>query len=160
MKFNWYLILFIIIIIYICCYLIFPSTMIILQSNISDFNFASLNLRQPIVLNNYLQEPDKLINLWFNYNFVSIQEPLPENNWIHNKNKYLFINALMDTEIIIYKASIFPYIPDENDKIIIIKLEKYQSLILPHRWIYYLDNSQVNIWKINDIITSSLSLVF
>lgn len=152
MKFNLFII--IIILIYICCYFIFPPDIFILQSNISDFNFASLISRQPIVLSDYLQEPEKLIQLWFNYNFkTSIYH---DDNWNHNKNKYLFINASKDTEIIIYKATIFSYIPNENDKIIAIKLQKSQSLIIPYRWNYYVNPDDVYIWGMNDIITSFL----
>lgn len=153
MKFNLFII--IIIVIYICCYFIFPKDIFILQSNISDFNFSSLISRQPIVLNDFLQEPEKLIHLWFNYNFKT-QIYINDDNWIHNKNKYLFINASKDTEIIIYKATFFSYIPNENDKIIAIKLQKSQSLIIPYRWNYYLNPNDVLIWGINDLITSSL----
>jgi len=66
---KYYLIIIIIIIIYICCYFIFPPDIYIIQSNISDFNFSSLLSRQPIVLDDYLKEPEKLIDLWFNFNF-------------------------------------------------------------------------------------------
>lgn len=152
MKFN--IIIIIVILIYICCYFIFPPDIFILQSNISDFNFASLISRQPIVLHDLLQEPDKLIQLWFNYNFKTSLNP--DDNWVHNKNKYLFINASKDTEIIIYKATNFSYIPNENDKIIAIKLQKSQSLIIPYRWNYYLNPDEVKIWGINDLITSFL----
>jgi hypothetical protein len=151
MKFNLFII---IILIYICCYFIFPKEIYILQSNISEFNFSSLISRQPIVLIDYLQESEKLINLWFNYNFIN--QIKIDDNWIHNKNKYLFINALKDTEIIIYKATYFQYIPNENDKIIAIKLQKSQSLIIPYRWNYYLNSNEVSIWGINDLITSFL----
>lgn len=144
----------IIIIIYICCYFIFPTDILILQSNISDFNFSSLITRQPIVLGDYLQEPEKLVQLWFNTNFKTSLNPT--NDWVQNKNKYLFINASKDTEIIIYKATIFSYIPNEDDKIIAIKLKKSQSLILPYRWNYYLNPDDVSIWGINDVITSFL----
>ena len=144
----------IIIIIYICCYFIFPRDILILQSNISDFNFSSLITRQPIVLADYLQEPKKLIDLWFNYNFKTFINS--NEDWNHNKNKYLFINASKDTEIILYKATIFQYIPNENDKIIVIKLQKSQSLIIPFRWNYYLNPNDVSIWGINDLITSCL----
>lgn len=144
----------IIIIIYICCYFIFPPDILILQTNISDFNFSSLITRQPIVIGDYLQEPEKLVQLWFNTNFKTSLNPT--NDWVQNKNKYLFINASKDTEIIIYKATIFSYIPNEDDKIIAIKLKKSQSLILPYRWNYYLNPDDVSIWGINDVITSFL----
>jgi hypothetical protein len=152
---KYYLIIIIIIIIYICCYFIFPPDIYIIQSNISDFNFSSLLSRQPIVLDDYLKEPEKLIDLWFNFNFKT---PIHQenDNWCHNKNKFLFINATEDTEIIIYKATYIQYIPNENDKIIIIKLKKSQSFIIPYRWNYYLNSSNVMMWGINDLITSFL----
>ena len=84
---------------------------------------------------------------------------IQENQWIYNKYKYLFINANIDTEIIIYKASISSKIPTENDSIIAIKLKKDQSLILPYRWKYF-HNNDINIWGIHDLITFFVSLVF
>jgi len=158
MKF--YIFIIIIILIYICCYFVFPSNILILQTKITDFNFSILNTRQPIVLSDFLQEPEKLINLWFNYNFINkFEENI--NNWKHNNNKFLFINANNNTEIILFKASFNQYIPDENDKILIIKLEKSQSLIIPYKWNYYIKkNDDVNIWKINDLITFLISFVF
>jgi hypothetical protein len=162
MKFNSiYYILIIFIIIYICCYFIFPPTIQILQTNITDFNFNLLYLRQPIVIPDYLEDTEKLINSWFNYNIINYDNDDNNNDdWKFNKNKYLFINAIEDTEIIIYKASIYSIIPDENDRIIAIKLEKKQSLILPYKWKYYIKRNNVNIWKIDDIITYFLKFVF
>jgi len=159
---NLYLILLIIIIFYICCYFIFPSNILILQTTIKDFNFSLLHSRQPIVITDYLQEKEKLIYSWFNYNIIKELDNYDDNDdWQQNNYKYLFINAYNDTEIIIYKASIFFTIPDENDQIIAIKLEKDQSIILPYKWRYYIKNkNDVQMWGINDYITSFLGLLF
>jgi len=154
---NLYYIIFIIIItIYIYCYFIFPNSILILQTDITDFNFNNLYLRQPIVLNDILQETNKLIDLWFNYNFI-YSNITYTNNWTQNKYKYLFINANEDTEIIIYKASCVNEIPKETDNIIAIKLKKNQSVILPFYWKYYIKNN-VELYGIHDIITFFLSL--
>ena len=163
MKFKIFIIF--LIIFYIYCYFVFPSSVQILQTNIKDFNFSLLNNKQPIVITDYLFEKEKLINSWFNYNFTSAinnkNDINDDNNWIHNNNKYLFINANNDTEIIIYKASIYNNIPNENDTIIAIKLEKNQSLILPYKWKYYIKTKDdINIWGINDLITYVLKFVF
>lgn len=162
---NYYLIVFLIIIFYICCYFIFPSNMLILQTTINDFDFSSLYSKQPIVITDYLQEKEKLVYSWFNYNNIRqlYNEDNEENedNWQHNNYKYLFINANTDTEVIIYKASVFFKIPDESDKIIAIKLEKDQSIIIPYKWKYYIKNkNDVIMWGINDYITSFLGLLF
>ena len=164
MKFNLILIIFtIIILIYISCYFIFPNIVQILQTNISDFNFSILYTRQPIVIYDCLKEKEELINSWFKYNFITNlnDDYYYDNNWIYNKYKYLFISANNDTEIIIYKASIYSSIPTENDNIIAIKLNTDQSLILPYRWKYYIKKKEdISIWGINDIITSFVSFVF
>lgn len=160
MKF--YLIVFIIaIIFYIYCYFIFPTSILILQTTIKDFNFSLLNSRQPIVISDYLYDKDKLIYSWFNYNFINLLNDYEYNDWQHNNNKYLFVNANNDTEVIIHKASFNFTIPDENDKIIAIKLEKDQSLIIPFKWKYFINNkNDVMIWAIDDYITSFLGLLF
>jgi hypothetical protein len=162
MKFNsYYLLIIIIVIIYIYCYFVFPSNIQIIQTNISDFNFSLLYLRQPIVIPEYLEEKEKLINSWFNYNFINYS-PIDNyiDDWYHNHHKYLFINAIEDTEIIIYKASVYSNKPEENDRIIAIKLEKKQSLIIPFKWKYYIKKNDVELWTIDDLITSFLSFVF
>lgn len=162
MNFNLTYIFIIIIVIYIYCYFIFPSTVQILQTTIKDFNFPLLYMRQPIVISDYLQDKETLINSWFNYNFIrKIDDYDYSNQWLHNKNKYLFINANEDTEIIIYKASFSFIIPEEHDRIIAIKLEKNQSLIVPYKWKYYIKKmDDIDLWVINDPITFFLGLVF
>jgi len=144
----------VIVIIYICCYYIFPSDINILQTTIQYFNFNLLSSRQPIVISDYIKEPNEVIDSWFKYNIIDYIDNNDNNDWIHNNYKYLFINAIEDTEIIIYKAQITKTNPTPDDKIIIIKLEKNQSLILPFKWKYY--GNKINKWGINDIITFSL----
>ena len=184
---NFYLLVILIIItIYIYCYFIFPSSVIILQTTIKDFDFNLLNNRQPIVITDFLKEKNKLIDSWFNYNYIVNDNNNRDDNdnddndndndnndnnnrndndndndeWIHNKYKYVFISAKKDTEIIIYKASIYSNIPDENERIIAVKLQKNQSLILPFKWKYYINNKDINTWKIHDLITFCVGLLF
>ena len=127
-------------------------------------------------LKTFLKEQNKLIESWFNYNYIvkgnyndsNDNDDNQDNNdekeddeWIHNKYKYVFISANKDTEIIIYKASIYSNIPDENERIIAVKLQKNQSLILPFKWKYYINNyKDINTWGIHDLITFSVGLFF
>ncbi len=165
------IIIVIIILIYISCYFIFPPSVQILQTTIQDFNFPLLYTRQPIVIYDHLKEKEELVNSWFKYNSITHlinnhendndNDNNDNNNWIYNKYKYLFINANENTEVIIYKASIYSAPPTETDNIIAIKLEKDQSLILPYRWKYFVDNkNNIDIWGANDLITSFVSRVF
>jgi hypothetical protein len=145
--------------IYVICYYIFPKEISILQTNIQNFNFSILLSRQPIVISDYIKNPMEVINSWFNYNFISkINDNEITNDWIHNNYKYLFINAIEDTEVIIYNAQITKIKPTSDDKIIIIKLQKNQSLILPFKWKYY--GTNINKWGIDDIITFSFGYFF
>jgi len=141
------------IIVYGMCYYIFPKEISILQTEIDTFNLSSLALRQPIVITDLLQNPNEIIESWFKFNF-KYQDYDIANDWIQNRHKYLFINANEDTEIIIYKAEIKKTNHDPDDKIIAIKLKKYQSLILPFKWKYY--GTNFNKWAIDDPITFSL----
>mgnify|MGYP003339742823 CR=1 FL=1 len=70
MKFNLLIIIAVVIIIYISCYFIFPPSVQILQTTISDFTFTTLHTRQPIVITDYLQEKRELIDTWFKYNSI------------------------------------------------------------------------------------------
>ena len=149
------IVLSLIIIIYAICYYIFPKDISILQTDITNFNFNLLSARQPIVITDYIQNPSEIINSWFNYNIINsnlnnnnnndnnynndnnLNNNNNNNDWIHNNYKYLFINANEDTEVIVYNAQITKINPNPEDKIIIIKLQKNQSLILPFKWKYY-----------------------
>jgi hypothetical protein len=160
------IILLIIILIYAYCYYIFPKEVSILQTDLTNFNFNLLSARQPIVISDFIQDPSEVIKSWFNYNIIN-----PDNNndnnddnnddWKHNNYKYLFINANEDTEVIIYKAEITKINPKPEDNIIIIKLQKNQSLILPFKWKYYSNNiNNINKWGIDDLITFSFGRLF
>jgi hypothetical protein len=151
------IILAIIIIIYVYCYYVFPTEISILQTDLSNFNFNLLSSRQPIVISDFIQNPLEVINSWFNYNIINSNND-ENNDWIHNNYKYLFINAYKDTEVIIYKAEITKMNPKAEDNIIIIKLQKNQSLILPFKWKYYSTN--INKWGIDDLITFSFGRIF
>jgi hypothetical protein len=157
------IILSIIIIIYAFCYYIFPKEISILQTDITNFNFNLLSSRQPIVITDYIQNPSEIIKSWFNYNIISDNNNNDNNvndinDWKHNNYKYLFINANEDTEVIIYNAQITKKNPTPEDKIIIIKLQKNQSLILPFKWKYYSNN--INKYGIDDLITFSFGRLF
>jgi hypothetical protein len=148
----------VIILIYTICYYIFPTEISILQTDINDFNFSNLSKRQPIVISDFIQDPLKIIESWFNYNFKLKLENDSNNDWVHNNYKYLFIHALQNTEVIIYNASRKKEPPLSTDKIIIIKLQKNQSLILPFKWKYCANN--IDVWGIDDLITSSFGKFF
>jgi hypothetical protein len=87
------LIIIILIILYICCYYINPNEIIILQTNIINFNLDLLYKKQPIVIEDKILDVSILIEAWFKQN---IKEKINKdiNIWHTNNHKYLFINSL------------------------------------------------------------------
>ena len=161
MKIIFIIIFISILFLYTLCYYIFPTDISILQTTIEHFNFDLLSSRQPIVISDYLNNPNEIINSWFKYNIIGDNNDNDDTNdedWKHNNSKYLFINANENTEIIIYKAERTKENPPEDGKIIIIKLEKNQSLILPFKWKYY--GNKIDKWKIDDYITFFAGRIF
>jgi hypothetical protein len=113
----------IIILFYAFCYYLFPTEISILQTNVNEFNFNNLTKRQPIVISDFIQDPEKIIECWFKFNFKSKLETTASDDWIHNNYKYLFINAIEDTEVIIHNAKRTKENPSSDEKIIAIKLQ-------------------------------------
>ncbi len=156
-----YLIIFLIfIILYICCYYIHPNSIVILQSNINDFELNNLYEKQPIVIEDKIIDYELLINSWFKQN---IKETIPETNiineiWIENKYKYLYINNNSNEDIL----EIFINNNKNNEDILAIKLYPNQSLIMPFKWNYYIPSSSPtpNIIGIHDYITYFLAFLF
>ena len=135
-----------------------------MASNITDFNFSQLTARQPLIITDYVKDTKPLIESWFKYNIItplSFIEEKEEQKWEYNKYKYLFVKANKDTEIVIYKAGIYKTPPTEEDRIIVIKLEANQSLIIPYRWKYFIKTKEeVELWGIDDYITFFVGLLF
>lgn len=162
------LIIIILIILYICCYYINPNEIIILQTNIINFNLDLLYKKQPIVIEDKILDVSILIEAWFKQN---IKEKINKdiNIWHSNNHKYLFINSP--------SSSLSPNGDDDNNdnyieifldknnkknnyNIISIKLYPNQSLIIPFKWRYYIMNNNLNIIGIHDYITYLLSFLF
>jgi hypothetical protein len=61
----------IILIIYTICYYIFPTEVSIYQTDIEKFDINVLSSRQPIVISDYVQNPEDIINSWFKYNIIN-----------------------------------------------------------------------------------------
>lgn len=157
---NFYLIVFIILLLlYIYCYFIFTSVITILQTNINDFKLDLLYQRQPIVINDKIKDINNILNLWFKQNIIDYNIDINNDSWITNKYKYLYFYSINDdTEIFLSKPNINEKIPNQNEKIINIKLKQFQSLIIPFKWKYYIDNKNfIKLYGIHDYITYFLA---
>lgn len=152
---NFYLIVLILVCIYAYCYYIKPSQFVILQTTLNNFSFDLLFEKQPIVISDKIADINQIISTWFDGNFIKdININIINDDWIINKNKYLYIQSNDDNmEIIISR----------NESNVGVKLKNKQSVILPFMCKYYIDKNNknnINIKGIDDYITYFLAFFF
>lgn len=148
----------IIIIIYSLCYLIFPEEIVLLQVKKENLSIDNLLSKQPIIIENKINR--EYIDKIFKFNLIS---KIKKNNiWNRTNNKYTLFFAKNDTNIFISNPKKIKYEePTKNDIVIEIKIKKDQSLILPYKWYYSLDNkNQVIKYGIHDYITYVYNIIF
>jgi hypothetical protein len=147
----------IILIIYSLCYYIFSDEIIILQVEKNKLNIDNLLSKKPIVI--YDKIDKEFINNTFKYNLIYKYNS--DKIWERTKYKYTILYAKNNTNIFITNPDkIKDKIPDENDTIIDMKLNKNQSIILPFKWYYSLENkNNVIEYGIHDYITYLLSFI-
>jgi hypothetical protein len=147
----------IILIIYSLCYYIFSDEIIILQVEKNKLNIDNLLSKKPIVI--YDKIDKEFINNTFKYNLIYKYNS--DKIWERTKYKYTILYAKNNTNIFITNPDkIKDKIPDENDTIIDMKLNKNQSIIIPFKWYYSLENkNNVIEYGIHDYITYLLSFI-
>lgn len=157
-----YYIIIICIIFYIYCYFVFPKNISILQSSLDEFNFNMLLKRHPLVIEDTVKDILSLLKLWFSPNIVQNINYDPKRLWNINSHKYLYVYSLENTEILIYPPTkkVVNDLPDNTEPIISIKLKKYQSLVIPYRWYYNInDIDKLKLYGIHDYITYLLDYI-
>lgn len=148
----------IIAIIYSLCYLIFPEEIVLLQVKKENLSIDNLLSKQPIIIENKINR--EYIDKIFKFNLIS---KIKKNNiWNRTNNKYTLFFAKNDTTIFISNPKKIKYEePTKNDIVIEIKIKKDQSLILPYKWYYSLDNkNQIIKYGIHDYITYIYNIIF
>ena len=126
----------------------------------NNINIDTLLSKQPIVIEDNIDT--NYIQKIFKYNIINLYNI--KELWTRSQFKYTLIYAKIDISIFISNPKYFSTkIPNENDTVIEIKLKKYNSLILPFKWYYSLNEENkdtVIIQGIHDYITYILSLFF
>ena len=151
MRYIYYsIIVFIIILCF--CYFVYPSNITIHQLSLDNFNFDVLYNRQPIVIEDKLVDINKIISLWFDFNII--QYPIINSEWYRTQFKYTILQSTEDTEILLSNpyTNITNNKPNEDTKLVLIKLKENQFIILPFKW-YFHKNKNIKIIGIHDIIT-------
>lgn len=155
------LVILIIFVLYSFCYFIYPTSIIILQTTLNDFNFNQLLQKQPLVIGDKIADINTLLQSWFSPNIINKYLPL-SYIWNINNYKYMFIYSLEDTELLLLQAGkkLINNNPDDKDTILAIKLYKNQSIILPFKWRFFYDKQNIAIFGIHDYITYLLHIIY
>lgn len=174
MNYYNYIFLFILlIIIYASLYYIYNDELIIYQVEASHFDFNLLYNKQPIIIQDSIKNIDDILVNWFSYNIIEYDVNIPNIlNWNINNFKYFLIYADEQEENSIEitlgnpltkhenNVPISPdIIPDYNQKLTTILLNKNKLLIIPFKWFYHLNiiSGNPRFFGIHDYITYGLS---
>ena len=158
----WILISFLIILyIYVSYYYRYPSNVSIIQSSFDRLDLNLFQERQPIVLDDPVENIQDLKKSWFKWNYTKyyqMPDQVPEK-WYKNQYKYLIIQPQESTELYLCPAHVkfVNQVPPAEETLIIIKLKARQIVILPLHWKYMIQTYQpIYYLGIHDIVTPFL----
>ena len=148
----------VLLIIYSLCYFIFNNEIELLQIEKNNLTMDLLIQKNPIIIQNNIDLD--FIKSIFKNNIINIIKP--NELWNRNNSKYIIIIPITDTNIFISKPKKIKYeIPNKDEIIIDVKLKKNNSILLPFKWYYSLNNvDDVMAIGIHDYITYLLKFIF
>jgi hypothetical protein len=148
----------VLLIIYSLCYFIFNNEIELLQIEKNNLTMDLLIQKNPIIIQNNIDLD--FIKSIFKNNIINIIKP--NELWNRNNSKYVIIIPITDTNIFISKPKKIKYeIPNKDEIIIDVKLKKNNSILLPFKWYYSLNNvDDVMAIGIHDYITYLLKFIF
>jgi hypothetical protein len=148
----------VLLIIYSLCYFIFNNEIELLQIDKNNLTMDLLIQKNPIIIQNNIDL--EFINYIFKNNIINTIKP--NELWNRNNFKYAIIIPVTDTNIFISKPKKIKYeIPNKDEILIDVKLKKNNSILLPFKWYYSLNNIEdVMVIGIHDYITYLLKFIF
>lgn len=131
-----------------------PPHETILQSSLNDFELKRLLEKQPIVIQDQVEDIEPIWKGWFKYNPKREFEITPDMEWIKNKYKYMLLHSKEDCEVLLCspRCKTIQGIPDPEESVTAIKLYKGMSLIIPFQW-YFTVTKSVHACGVHDWIT-------
>ena len=153
-KYTYFILLIIVILIIYSLYFDHPKSIKINQTELQHFHFNLLYEKFPIVIQDTVHNINDINKLWFKHNFVKKNETNNLFDWMKCNSKYTIVLAKEDLEIHISN----PYTefidnkPCSNANIISIALKTNQFIIVPHKW-HFITEKQCDVFHINDIFT-------
>jgi hypothetical protein len=131
-----------------------PNGVVILQTSLADFTLKMLLEKQPIVIQDRVENIQPIWDGWFRYNIKGRFEIRPEMEWVRNRHKYMLLHGLEDGEVMLChpRCKTNNRVPDETEEIIAVKLYKGMSMIVPYRW-HVAVNKPVYAGGVHDLFT-------
>lgn len=147
--------------IYVSYYYRYPSTVSIIQASFDRLELNLFQEKQPIVLDEPIEDIQNLKKSWFKWNYTKyyqISDQVPEK-WYKNQYKYLVIQPQESIELYLCPAHVklVNNIPSTEETLIIMKLKPRQIVILPFHWKYMIQIYQpIYYLGVHDAITPFL----
>jgi hypothetical protein len=149
---------------YASLYYIFYDELILYQVEAMYFDFNLLYKKQPIIIQDSIQNIDDILIDWFSYNIID-RDVFIKNilGWNRNHYKYFLIYANAEDSLEITLGNPLTKhennTPDHNQTLTTILLNKNKILIIPFKWYYHINiiTGNPRFFGIHDYITYGLS---
>jgi len=149
---------------YASLYYIFYDELILYQVEAMYFDFNLLYKKQPIIIQDSIQNIDDILIDWFSYNIID-RDVFIKNilGWNRNHYKYFLIYANAEDSLEITLGNPLTKhennTPYHNQTLTTILLNKNKILIIPFKWYYHINiiTGNPRFFGIHDYITYGLS---
>ena len=157
-MYDYLYVLIIILLIYSSLYYIFDNEFSIYQTNVTHFDFDLLYKRQPIVINDKINDMNELLYNWFLQNIIKKNITFTDS-WQRNNYKYLLVYSKEPCEVTLCnpKTNTVQGLPDASAEISTIKLNN-MALIIPFKWYYHISSDNIEACGIHDYVTYMLEI--
>lgn len=157
-----WIILLILVALYVRYYFKFPKEVAILQTTLNNFTFDILREKQPVIIQDRVQDLNDIKKNWFKYVLPSdlAFDPDEHSRWYTNKYKYLVLHPSEACEVLLFPSNErldASGVPPEDATLVAIQLAENQMLIIPYRMHSSIScASQVHAIGVHDYVTKLL----
>ena len=150
--------------VYVSYYYCYPPEVSVVQTSLENFSFQIFMEKQPIVVQDKIQDISEVRKAWFGAN-ITFNDVLKNNelngapDWVRNRYKFLVLQPTEDTEIVLYPPHLkmIDGAPDPDEHLLAMRIRALQTLILPIHWRYHIaKNSAVKSIGVHDFVTPFL----
>jgi hypothetical protein len=144
---------------YIASYYRYPHDVHILQTSADHFTFDMLREKQPLVIEDQVQDGAQLVAKWFSPNLVTPFSLDASETWHKNRYKYVVLHAQSEGDIYVYPPNkrLQGDVPDPQEALVAIHLTPFQVLLLPLHYRYLIaPPMKVTVYGAHDYITYML----